>query len=74
MCTHYLKEELPSKVQQDIISDRLEVDQICDALDVVNILLGFLSSGGGKANSKLEEYLKKLRMEAKPIGIVVRSF
>ena len=65
------KEELSNKVQEDILSDLVEIDQLSDSLEVVNILLGFLSTGGGRADSRLEDYLRKLRMETKPISKMV---
>jgi len=67
------KVELSTKVQEDILSDLVEIDQLCDSLDVVNILLGFLSTGGGRADSRLEDYLRKLRMETKPISKMVKT-
>ena len=54
---------LPLRVQQDIISELRTPDCLREALDVVEIVLGFLSSGGGKADKSLGEYIDKaLRM------------
>ena len=55
--------ELPTKVQQDILSELIEIDQISDALSVVNIVLRLLASGGGRATMRLDHYLRKLQME-----------
>ena len=58
-------------MQQDILSELVEIDQLSDALDVVNILLRFLSSGGGKADSRFDVYLKKLRMDERSFSKLV---
>ena len=40
------------------------MDRIREALDVVDIVLGFLSSGGGRADRQLGEYITRaLRMK-----------
>ena len=67
------KVELSSTAQKDIISDLVEIDQLCDSLDVVNILLGFLATGGGRADTRLDDYLIKLRMKSKPISKMVST-
>ena len=47
-------------MKQDIIAELRTPDRLRDALDVVETVLGFLSSGGGKAADKpLGEYMDK---------------
>ena len=63
--------ELPTKVQQDILSELMEIDQISDALNVVNIVLRLLASGGGRSTMRLDHYLRKLQMEEKSYSKMV---
>ena len=53
------------RVQQDIIAElHNNPARISETLDVVDIVLGFLSSGGGKASRNLGDYIDKiLRIE-----------
>lgn len=53
---------LPPKVQQSILQELPAPDLLRKSLDVVDTVLGFLSSSGGKPNASLEGYLKKLKM------------
>ena len=46
-------------MRQDIIAELRTPDRLREALDVVEIVLGFLSSGGGKADKLLGEYIDK---------------
>ena len=50
---------LPQRVRQDIVAELRTPDRLREALDVVEIVLGFLSSGGGKAGKLLGEYIDK---------------
>ena len=43
--------------QQDIVADLQSVQKIRDCLDVVEIVMGFLASGGQNASTNLEQYL-----------------
>ena len=62
--TSLLQIELDSRVQQEIVQELRSVNRIRDALDVVDIVMGFLSSGGGKADRQLGEYITRaLRMK-----------
>ena len=49
----------------DILLELGSPDRLRRSLDVVEIVLGFLTSGGGKPRMKLISYLKKLKMEKK---------
>ena len=64
------------KLQKEIVSELLEIDQAAEALDMVNIVLRFLSSGGGKATMSLGHYLLQLKMgkkwEQRNVSIMVR--
>ena len=69
-----LKQEmLPQRVRQDIITELRTPDRLREALDVVEIVLGFLSSGGGKANKPLGEYIDRiLKMKRRPFSSKVK--
>ena len=59
-----MQEKLEQRVRQAIIGNLPTPDRLREALDVVEIVLGFLSSGGGKADKPLGEYIDKtLRMK-----------
>ena len=59
-----MQEKLPQTVRQAIIADLPTPDRLREALDVVEIVLGFLSSGGGRADKPLGKYIDKtLKME-----------
>ena len=47
----------------DILRELGSPDKLRKSLDVVEIVLGFLTSGGGKPKMRLLSYLKKLKME-----------
>ena len=57
--TSLLQIELDSRVQQEIVQELRSVNRIREVLDVVDIMLGFLSSVGGKADRKLGEYITR---------------
>ena len=63
---------LRPRVQKDILRELGTPDKLRRSLDVVEIVLGFLASGGGKPTTKLHTYLKKLRMERKTFSEKVR--
>ena len=49
----------------DILRELASPEKLRKSLDVVEIVLGFLTSGGGKPGTKLLSYLRKLKMEKK---------
>jgi len=52
-------------------------DRLRETLDVVDIVLGFLSSGGGKADHPLREYIHHtLKMKRRPFSekVLVHCF
>ena len=56
-------------MKQDILSELRSLDRLRETLDVIEIVLGFLSSGGGKPEKKLGEYIDKtLRMKSKRVS------
>ena len=60
-------------MRQDIIAELHTPDRLREALDVVEIVLGFLSSGGGKADKHLGEYIDKtLKMKKRRFSQKVR--
>ena len=57
------------KSRRKILSELNTPDRLRDNLDVVDIVLGFLSSSGGKAEKPLAGYMDKvLKMERKPFS------
>ena len=50
-------------MQLDILRELGSPDKLWKSLDVVEIVLGFLTSGGGSSKTKLTSYLRKLKME-----------
>ena len=61
-----LQEPLPLKVQQEILQELRSADRLRDTLDIVDIVLGFLSSGGGKAKRHLREYIRHALKMTRP--------
>ena len=54
-------------MQQEILSELHTLERIGEMLDVVDIVLGFLSSGGGSSNADMpfEEYVETV-LKMKP--------
>ena len=50
--------KLSLREQQDIVAELNTVQKIRDCLDVVEIVMGFLASGGQKSDNRLENYLE----------------
>ncbi len=68
------QERLESRVQREILAELRTPDRLRENLDVVDIVLGFLSSGGGKAAKPLGDYIDKvLRMKRRPFSQKVRN-
>lgn len=56
--------QLSTKQQADIITELGSMQRMRECLDVVEIVIGFLSSGKNNANMELKTYVKRvLRME-----------
>ena len=51
--------KLGNREQKDIINELRTTQNIRDCLDDVEIIIGFLSSGGGDANIELRKYVKR---------------
>lgn len=57
------------EVEKEILAELNTPDRLRENLDVVDIVLGFLSSGGGKASKPLGEYIDKvLIMKKRPFS------
>ena len=68
----FKQETLPQRVRQDIITELRTPDRLRETLDVVEIVLGFLSSGGGKADKPLGDYIDKtLKMKRRRFSLKV---
>ena len=64
-----MQERLEPRVQREIIAELRTPDRLRENLDVVDIVLGFLSSGGGRAEKPLGEYVDKvLKMKRRPFS------
>ena len=60
---------LQPQVQKEIKSELRTPDRLRENLDVVDIVIGFLSSGGGKPEKRLGEYVDKvLKMKKRPFS------
>ena len=56
-------------MQQEILHELRTPDRLRETLDVVDIVLGFLSSGGGRANQPLGGYINHtLKMKRRPFS------
>ena len=56
-------------MQQEILQELRTPDRLRETLDVVDIVLGFLSSGGGKADQPLKGYVNQtLKMKRRPFS------
>jgi hypothetical protein len=56
-------------VQREILAELRTPDRLRENLDVVDIVLGFLSSGGGKPDKLLGEYVDRvLKMKRRPFS------
>ncbi len=62
----YIQIPLEPHVKKEIIMELRSPDHLRRNLDVVEIVLGFLSSGGGKADRSLGEYVERtLKMKGR---------
>ena len=61
--------KLDSRVQQEIVHELRSVNRLREALDVVDIVLGFLSSGGGRADRQLGEYITRALRAVNNTGV-----
>ena len=57
-----MQEPLPQRIQQDIVTELRTPEKLRESLDVVDIVLGMLSSGGGSHTVMLEKYISTRRM------------
>ena len=56
-------------MQKEIIQELRTPDRLRETLDVVDIVLGFLSTGGGRANQSLRWYINNtLKMKRRPFS------
>ena len=55
-----MQEKLPPQVQREIINELHTVDKLRSALDMVEMVMGFLASGGGIAHQSLAVYTEKV--------------
>ena len=54
-------------MKHEIVSELRTIERIRENLDVVEIVLGFLSSGGSQADKELGKYLDRaLKMKNRP--------
>ncbi|XP_072098539.1 E3 ubiquitin-protein ligase rnf213-alpha-like isoform X2 [Mobula birostris] len=77
-------QELKTKIPQEILSPSLSTavtaslksySDICDALDIIEIVVGFLATAGGARDYQLLTYLKEtLRMDRRVLACVSKAF
>jgi hypothetical protein len=66
-----MQEDLGPEAQKEIVKELRTPDRLRENLDVVDIVLGFVSSGGGKADKKLGEYVRKVLQMRRPLSQMV---
>ncbi len=71
---HLLQELLSQRVQQDIITELQTPERLRETLDVVDIVLGLVSSGGGSHEVSLRKYIKTRKMSKKPFSVKVTIY
>jgi len=55
-----IQDRLEFKAKKEILADLRTPDRIRENLDVVETILGFLSTGGGMPETQLGEYIKRV--------------
>ena len=60
-------------MQQEILTELKTPDKLRESLDVVDIVLGLLSSGGGNPKIKLKQFISSRRMDGKSFSAKVRD-
>ena len=72
LCFHFpIQRAIPHRIQQDIITELRTPDRLRETLDVVDIVLGFLSSGGGTPKVTLKKYIDTHQMKKKTFSAKV---
>ena len=73
VCMFSFKQEaIPHRIQQDIITELRTPDRLRETLDVVDIVLGFLSSGGVNPRVKLTKYIDNHQMNKRTFSAKVK--
>ena len=62
---------LDQAVQQDITTELKTPDKLRESLDVVDIVLGLLSSGGGNPKRPLKQFIDTRKMSRKSFSAKV---
>ena len=72
--THFyptLQENLPRELQEQIINELRPMHKLTEAMDAIEIILVFVSSGGAKADKNLGEYAERaLKMDKQFCSVV----
>lgn len=69
MPTGLLQDKLEPRIKKEILNELRNPAQIYGNLTVVDIVLGFLSSGGGRAEKSLGDYVDRvLKMRERPFS------
>ena len=62
---------MPRELQEQIINELRSMHRLKEAMDAIEIILVFVSSGGAKADKNLGEYAEKaLRMDKQFCSVV----
>ncbi len=68
------KSPIPARLQQEILLELRTVDRLRETLDIVDIVLGFLSSGGANSGKPLGVYIKNTLKMRRPFCEKVNYF
>ena len=69
-----LQERLDRDVQKEILAELRTQNLLRANLDVIDIVLGFLSTGGGRPEKMLGDYIRKVLKMKKPFSEKVLDF
>ena len=69
---YFIQEAVPHRIQQDIITELRTPDRLRETLDVVDIVLGFLSSGGGNPRVTLKKCIDNHQMKKRTFSAKVK--
>ena len=71
LCVLHIQLALDQHIQQEILTELKTPDKLRESLDVVDIVLGLLSSGGGNSKIKLKQFISTRKMDRKSFSAKV---
>ena len=69
-----LQVRLSTQAQHEIVAELRSMEKLRSNLDVVEIVIGFLSSGGGRTDKPLVDYIRTLKMSRKSFSKKVNDY